>query len=167
MEPIYIPRLLKAPRKTETLDIEQFIPNLETLTPVRGRLSVTHRGTYLEVRGRAEAIVTLTCDRSLQQYNHRLEVDTSEMIWLQDSCEVEAGEREVSGEDLTESLPPDGYFDPQTWIYEQLCLAMPLRRVSDRSLVEEDYSYTEAPQGVDSRWAALEALKEQLSQSGR
>ena len=72
MEAIYIPQLLKAPQKTEEIQVQEFIDGLESLTPVRGKMAVVHRGNYLEVSVQAETIITLTCDRSLQQYNHRL-----------------------------------------------------------------------------------------------
>ncbi|MEC4895118.1 MAG: YceD family protein [Oscillatoria sp. PMC 1051.18] len=163
MSAIYIPQLLKAPEKTEVIQVQEFIPGLETLTPVRGTVVVTHRGTYLEVAGKAETIVTLTCDRTLRQYNHRLVVDTTELIWLDENANSTENlplEREVKSEDLSESLSPQGYFQVQEWLYEQLCLALPLRQLSDEE--GEALNYQEESQ-IDRRWAALEALKKQLS----
>jgi uncharacterized protein len=163
IEPIYIPRLLKAPGKSEQLEINTFIPALETLTPVRGTLVVTHCWTYLEVSVSAETIKTLVCDRSLQQYNQRLVVDTSELIWLKDHPDQPwEGHKEVETplEELNESLPAQGYFDPGRWLYEQFCLQMPIRQLSSDSTVGE-YDYTDTPP-MDERWAALAALKEKL-----
>lgn len=171
MEAIHIPRLLSLPHCTEKLVFNGRLPDLATLTPVRGTLTVAHRRTYLEVCGQAETIVTLTCDRTLQQYNHRLAIDTSEIIWLNAAAEPElaAKEVELTVDDLTESLPPDGYFDPQRWLYEQLCLALPLRQVSEESR-GVDCNYTDSvgdsdDAAVDARWSALEALKERLARS--
>ncbi|ERN42392.1 putative metal-binding, possibly nucleic acid-binding protein [Rubidibacter lacunae KORDI 51-2] len=165
MKPIYIPHLLTAPERRRTLQIEDRISGLETLTPVRGKLVVTHCGTYLEVAASAEAIVTLTCDRTLQQYNHKLSLDTSEIIWLDDRdnlADVGPGEREVSAEELTESLSSQGHFEPEAWLYEQMCLAMPMRRLNDDSSPVGTYDYRDAPY-ADNRFAALAVLKEQLS----
>jgi uncharacterized protein len=36
METIYIPHLLTKTERKEVIDFEEFIPDLETLTPVRG-----------------------------------------------------------------------------------------------------------------------------------
>lgn len=162
MEPIYIPQLRKAPNKSEELTLKSFITGLETLTPVRGTMVVTHCGDYLKVSANAETIKTLICDRSLQQYNQRLKVDTSELIWLQSELEDEEqpAEMEVSLEQLTERLPAQGYFDPETWLYEQFCLQMPVRQLSGDSSAG-DYDYMDPPM-VDQRWAALAALKENL-----
>lgn len=163
IEPIYIPRLLKAPEKTEQVEIKTFLSGLETLTPIRGTIVVTHCGTYLEVSASAETIKTLICDRSLQQYNQRLVVDTSELIWLKDHPDQEwegSKEVEVPLEELTESLPAQGYFDPQSWLYEQFCLQIPIRSLSEESSPGE-YDYVEPPP-VDQRWAGLAALKEKL-----
>ncbi len=163
IEPIYIPRLLKAPGKSEQIEVKTFLPNLETLTPVRGTIVITHCGTYLEVSASAETIKTLVCDRSLQQYNQRLVVDTSELIWLKGKLEEEGEmpkEMETPLEELTESLSAQGYFEPETWLYEQFCLQMPIRQLSSDSTTGH-YDYQDTPP-VDQRFAPLAALKDQL-----
>ena len=62
--------------------IGQSIAGLATLTPVRGELEATHRGNVLEVRGRAEAIVTLCCDRCLQHFNMTLSAASTELVLI-------------------------------------------------------------------------------------
>ncbi|MBE9115091.1 DUF177 domain-containing protein [Lusitaniella coriacea LEGE 07157] len=164
MEAIYIPNLLKAPQKTEAMEIQDFMPNLETLTPVRGKVVVTHQRTYLEVRGQAETIVTLTCHRCLQHYNHRLEVDGTELIWLEES-EIEGDfplEQEVKLEDLAETLDPRGYFSPDAWLYEQLCLALPLRQLCQMQCQGIDSQVGADSQQIDRRWASLEVLRKAI-----
>lgn len=166
MDAIYIPHLLNAHQRTVEFQFEEFIPDLDTLTPVRGYMRVSHRTTFLDIQGRAEAIVTLTCDRCLKQYNHRLKIKTSEVIWLEKSDYQIAEEVEVAFEDLVETLDPQGHFSPTDWFYQQLCLELPGRKLCD-----QDCQLPAAPKPVsesvdaqiDSRWAALEALKKQLS----
>lgn len=163
MQPIYIPHLLKMPQTRQTLYLDQMVPELESLTPVRGELTVRHGGTFLEVTLKAETIVTLLCDRCIQNYNHRLVVETAELIWL-DKTQEEGGlgaERELAWEDLSETLPPDGHFDAEKWLYEQLMLAHPLRRLCGKSCQAPVPPPAEALR--DQRWSALEILKQQLS----
>jgi uncharacterized protein len=172
METIYIPHLLKKSDRTQTIEFEESLPDLETLTPVRGRLKVTHQGNYLEVKAKAETIVTLTCHRCLKKYNHRLAVKPSELIWLEeagDRVEANSGEIEVALDDLVETLPPNGYFEPRDWIYEQLCLELPHKQLCDAqcpgiSLTDDaSTESTESSETLsDSRWASLAALKRQL-----
>lgn len=165
MERIYIPQLLKAVEQTETISVREHLRELETLTPVQGFVKVSHKSGYLEVRAQAEAIVTLTCDRCLQQYNHRLVVDASEVIWLQERIEPEeeGAEVEVAFDDLVETLPPNGFFEPETWLYEQFCLALPQRQLCDQQCqgiqIQEN---SETSGAVDRRWASLEALRNHL-----
>ncbi|HEY9877567.1 MAG TPA: YceD family protein [Leptolyngbyaceae cyanobacterium] len=168
MDALYIPNLLQSPDKTRVIEIETYFPELETLTPVRGQVKVTHQGTYLDVQGTGEAIITLTCDRCLQNYNHRLLVSPREMIWLQDGSEDEEFiplEREVAVDDLVESLPPDGYFSADTWLYEQLCLALPQQQICSEAcegIPLSNHSSTQVNDQVDHRWAALAQLKTYL-----
>ena len=55
------------------------------------------------------------------------------MIWLQASPDPSSlpAEQEVGLDDLVETLPPNGYFHPKTWLYEQICLALPQRQICD------------------------------------
>jgi uncharacterized protein len=167
MDTIFIPQLTKAPARTISLEFKEIFPDFATLTPVSGQLKVTHQGNYLEVSAQAETIVTLTCDRCLQQYNHRLSIKTSELIWLEEPIDpaMLPLEREVTPEELVESLSPHGYFDPQTWIYEQLYLALPPRHLCDPQCPGIAVSSTETiPEPTfDQRWASLVTLKEYLS----
>lgn len=165
MEPIYIPQLLKSPEQTDEIAFEELIEGLETLTPTRGRITISHRGTYLEVSAIAETIVTLACDRCLQNYNHRLSIDTSELIWLNKPgySEVDTtGEKEVALEDLCESIPSNAYFDPKSWLYEQLSLAMPVRQLCSNDCQPPDYQNDHDIK--DSRWSGLASLIQNLQQ---
>ncbi|MBD1883091.1 MULTISPECIES: YceD family protein [Microcoleus] len=169
METIYIPHLLTKTERKEVIDFEEFIPDLETLTPVRGRLQVAHQGNYLEVKAKAETIVTLTCHRCLKQYNHRLVLNSSELIWLEETAnqtDSSSAEIEVALEDLVENLSPGGYFSPSDWVYEQMCLELPHKQICDTEcpgISLTDDANTESSETVsDSRWASLEALKRQL-----
>jgi len=165
MEAIHIPWLLKLPEQTNEIQVNELIAGLETLTPVRGRLKVRHQGNYLEVSAQAETIITLTCHRCLQQYNHRLKLDASELVWLDESAnQPDDGplERETALDDLVETLPPQGYFQPDSWLYEQLCLAIPPRQLCDQQCPGIQVTDTESASPTDRRWEALEALKRQL-----
>jgi len=167
MMSIFIPRLLQAPDQTERVDINRQLPDFATLTPVQGFVEVSHRGTVLEVQAEAETITTLTCDRCLQQFNHRLRVKCSEFIWLEDPNTEADGEadRELSVEELVETLSPQASFQPEAWLYEQLCLAIPLRKLCAADcpgIALSDPLPEVAPPPTDHRWASLEALKEAL-----
>ena len=164
MRAIHIPQILNAPNKTISIDVAEHLPDLETLTPVKGELNVQHRGTFLEVSARASAIMTLECDRCLQSYNTRIQVDTSEILWLEEPSPVEASpETEVELEDLVESLPPQGYFKPDDWLYEQMCLAIPQKQICREDCKGIEIT-NNPPEKIDDRWAALSILKQQLSE---
>jgi len=168
MDAIYIPQLTKLKEQTEVIQVDESLPGLATLTPVRGTIRVQHHSNYLDVSAKAEAIITLTCHRCLQQYNHRLVVNTSEIIWLDEAADQPYGgpiEREVVMEDLVETLPPQGYFYPSEWLYEQLCLEIPQRQLCDTHCagIQITDATSTSKQTTDQRWASLEALKKQLS----
>ncbi len=170
MDAIFIPQLTQAPERTEEIQVKEFLSDLETLTPVRGEIKVQHQGTYLEVSGQAEAIITCTCSRCLQQYNQRLKVNTKEIIWLDENAGLEEDlplEREVLVEDLVETISANGFFDPGEWLYQQMCLAIPQRPLCDRKcpgIISDANSITENQ--VDRRWASLEGLKKHFPSNG-
>jgi uncharacterized protein len=159
MEKILISQIARADRASITIEFKQFLPELDTLTPVQGTIKVSHGGNFLEVQSRAWTIMTLTCDRTLVQFNHRLEVDTKELILLQEEIPASqyAKEIEVSLSDLTETLTPHGYFDPAAWLYEQLCLNIPFQKIAPNA-PELDFVDKGSEDTVDKRWAALATL---------
>jgi uncharacterized protein len=168
MDAISIPQLLKMAEQRQAFEFREHLASLETLTPVQGHLSVRHCGGYLEVTGSADTIVTLACHRCLQHYNHRLQLDASELIWLEEPEPPTFGaEVEVDYDDLVETLPPNGLFHPDNWIYQQLCLAIPHRQLCDRNCSGIDLSPEIITGGddVDRRWAGLAALKQQLGEA--
>jgi uncharacterized protein len=166
MKKIYIPQLLNSPNQQEKIEINDIVANFPSLTPVRGVMLIRHGGSFLEVILKVETIITLICDRCLQQYNHRLSIDSSEIIWLdnrEDEWNLESSEREIQLEDLSETLPPEGHFDSLAWLFEQLSLALPLRQLCDLNC-QNVPQYRETPEAtLDRRWAGLEMLKNQLS----
>jgi uncharacterized protein len=167
MEAIYIPRLVQAPERSTTIEFKEILPNLPTLTPVQGVLKVTHQGNYLEISAQAETIVTLMCHRCLQQFNHRLSVSVSEMLWLTEKEKEEQVEelpldRDLSMDDLIETLPPNGYFEPSVWLYEQLCLEIPQRQICSQDCEGIEVKTSDSKPAIDQRWASLESLKGQL-----
>jgi uncharacterized protein len=170
MEPLFIPQLANRQDRTLEIVVDETIPEFETLTPVRGKIIIRHGGTYLDVSAQTETIITLKCDRCLQQYNHRLVLDTSEIIWLEAASEEperRGMEVKTDPEDLVESLPPDGHFPPDAWLYEQLCLALPPRQLCNRDCAGINPVATPTPEPVkleriDNRWGILETLKDRL-----
>lgn len=168
MDAIYIPHLITLPDRTEKVEFKEFLAALDSLTPVQGELSVKHCSNYLEVSATAHTIVTLVCHRCLQQFNHRLAVVSSEILWLKDEVpdvDVIPFDHDLELDDLMESLAANGNFDPAAWLYEQLCLALPLRQLCDQECAGIPLPTSET-QAVDQRWSALANLKNQLQNKG-
>ena len=162
MEKLYIPQIARAVEATETFEFKEFIEGLETLTPVQGVISVRHVGSFVEVSAKASTIMTLTCDRTLVQFNYRLAIDNSERIMLADPLPESEypREREIETDDLVESLSPNGYFDPAAWLYEQLLLAIPYPKIApDAPALEMTDTNALDGSSVDKRWAVLNSLK--------
>jgi uncharacterized protein len=164
MEKLYIPQIARAVDATETFDFKEFIEGLETLTPVQGVISVRHVGSFLEVSSKASTIITLTCDRTLVQFNYRLVIDNSERICLAEPLPESEypREREIEADDLVESISPTGYFDPAAWLYEQLILAIPYPKIApDAPALEitDTNSLDGSTATIDKRWEILNSLK--------
>ena len=162
-------QLLQIPEKQLTVEVKDYLPELETLTPVQGAIKIQHKGTFLEVAAQAKAIVTLVCDRCLAQYNHRVELDTTEIIWLEEPEDLDQAdwtEREIESEDLIERLSPTGSLDLTQWLYEQFCLAIPPQKLCDEGcdgIEVANQSPADSEPAIDHRWSALAQLKQQMS----
>lgn len=162
-------RLLAEGRRWQ---IDQSLSELDSLTPVRGELTVVHRGNMLELAGQASTIITLRCDRCLQHYNHNLQFSTREVLWLGEQARADGVDAEavieggsavldLDPDALTESLDPSGSFDPEHWVFEQLSLQLPLvNRCGAECPGPDAHSPLGNDAPVDPRWAALKRLSE-------
>ena len=138
------------------------LADLDSLTPVTGSVDAHHCGTYLAVSGLAETTITLTCDHCLRTFQHRLTADGSERIWLQTAdCSLPVTAR-LPLHDLVETLDPGDCFDPGQWIYEQLCLQLPMRKRCGPGCpgVPKGPHAHGAPVLLDPRWQALATMRQ-------
>ncbi|MEB3307661.1 MAG: DUF177 domain-containing protein [Cyanobacteriota bacterium] len=161
LKPVQIQALRLLDQGREWL-IDQHLPGLDSLTPVRGRLRALHRGELLELEGQATTIVTLSCDRCLQSFNHPLSFEVRELLRLGEQA-VGAAAEALHGlpfepDAYTETLDPEGVFDPAHWTFEQLSLQLPLvnRCASDCS---GPFRWSSESGPGDPRWAALRAYR--------
>jgi uncharacterized protein len=137
--------------------VDQPISDLDTLTPVRGGVRAVHHGTALEVIGEVETITTLCCARCLQPFNHALRAEVRELIEFRGGPDPDDGLDNALGEDLDDRLDPQGRFDPERWVFEQLSLRLPLvNRCGDDCPGPARWSSAAAT--TDPRWAALKTL---------
>ena len=167
MENIYIPHLLQLPQKTQTITLDDFIVELVTLTPLRGTVIIRHGGTFLEIIIKGEVIVNLICDRCLQQYNYRITLDVSENILLGKNLSANqkfTKEKKIISEDFSETLSSEGYFDLKVWIYEQLSLSMPLRKLCSNNCQIPEIIDKEDSTLINDCWKNLLSFKEKLSE---
>lgn len=149
---------LRAQAAGKHWQVDQPISDLESLTPVRGHLLAVHHGTALEVSGLAEAIVTLSCARCLQKYNHALRAEVQELIEFRGTAPGSEAIPSPLGEDLDDRLDPGGFFDPERWLFEQLSLQLPLVNRCGEDC-PGPACWGSASSQVDPRWAALAAFR--------
>lgn len=156
LQPIAIASLLRLPERKLTLTVRDRLADLPLLTPVQGEIEIQHQGTCIQITARVQAIVTLTCRRCLCQFNDRLPLQVSEVIWL-DATKSDPKawplEQEVALADLMEYLPPDGWLDVGQWLYEQISLALPSQPLC-RPDCRLDWEPEDVP-ALDPRWASL------------
>ena len=160
---IYLPHLASRKPPILTVDIEENFPNLPSLTPIRGQVTVSHRGSFLEIKGHAQTITSLTCHRCLGQYNHRLEADIDEIVWLK---EVNKTVEDDELEDLDEHLPEDGTLEIHDLVYQHLSLNLPFQNICAPNCAGILPSQTDVIEAsdpsdrLDQRWEALKKLKQ-------
>ena len=173
LEPVPLQEL-RALGTAKVWEVEGELDELPSLTPVRGHVSAEHRGNVLAVEGKLNTIVTLCCDRCLNQVNQKLSCTPSELIWLGNE-QPTADELELSGEvaemeGLVDVLDPRGQFDPQQWAFEQLNLLLPVvNHCGDHcpgppGLQQQPVIPDTKTKAVDPRWQALQQLQQQIDQ---
>ena len=140
-----------------TWQVHQQIAGLESQGPVVGQLRAWPEGPLLRLEGELQASVSLRCDRCLQTYAQPLRARVSERLAVGGSDQDLAQALDFDAEGVSEQLDPDGNFDPQQWVYEQLSLQLPLVNRCGADC-PGPASWGTADPLPDPRWAALRSL---------
>jgi uncharacterized protein len=101
----------------------------------------------------------------LNSFSYQLKAKANELIAITASAS-DAPETELIGslDTAVESLNPEADFDWEHWLFEQLSLQLPLKRLCDANcigIMPPEVIPEAAKVVLDPRWAALEALTKQ------
>jgi uncharacterized protein len=162
MKPVPL-RELRLLGVAKRFQIHQPIQELSGSELVQGWVEVQHQGTELEVSGAGSTLVQLCCDRCLSSFSYRLNARCEELIAIRGGSGASQDQNlDGSLEGAVESVDPEGEFDPRQWLYEQLSLELPLKRLckSDcEGILPIQSSEQQKPTvKIDPRWASLEDL---------
>lgn len=159
LRPVAIAELLSAADQSHCWTFDQPISALQASTPVRGWLRLEVEGPLLRVEGEAATTVELCCDRCLRTYVHPLSARVSERLGLGTTAEDLDDALAFDAEGISEQLDPEGSFDPEQWIYEQLSLQLPLvNRCGPECPGPASWGSDQPPS--DPRWGALNKLRQ-------
>jgi len=158
LRPVSIADLLGAAESELSFSVDQPIAALQSAVPVKGSLRLWLEGPLLRVEGKAETSVELRCDRCLQPFQQRLTAQASERIALGTSTADLDEALAFDAEGISEQIDPQGSFDPEQWLYEQLTLQLPLVNRCGRQC-PGPASWGNAEPLADPRWAALKKLQ--------
>lgn len=138
--------------------IDYPLSQLDSLQPVKGWVQAQLSGSELQVSGSGSTLVELCCDRCLKTFSYRLKAHAEELIAV--GSNLDSGlNAELDG--AVESLDPEASFDGDQWLFEQLSLQLPLKRLCDfncSGIMVNQINHE--PKAVDPRWAALGELSE-------
>jgi len=156
--PVAIAELLAASEPVRHWTFEQPIAAIKTATPVKGWLQLRLEGPLLQVEAEATTCIELCCDRCLQPFLQPLQVRAVERIGIGTSAADLQEALAFDADGIIDQLDPQGSFDPEQWIYEQLSLQLPLvNRCGARCPGPASWGSSEPP--GDPRWAALKRLQ--------
>lgn len=177
LRPIALPQLLQRGGELE-LTVHQRLSELEHAEPVQGWIRLRHDGSTLVVEGEASTTLGCRCDRCLSSFQLPLRARAHERLaldpggsqagdggppealilsgWLEGDGSLDL--RASIGEEPEERLDPQGVFDPEHWLFEQLSLRLPL---VNRCGAEcpGPATWSSDPGSGDPRWAALGRLR--------
>ena len=165
---------LKSLSSAKIWSIDGHLDQMPSLTPIRGEISAKHLGNKLKLTGKIHTIVNLHCDRCLNQFNQKLIFDSEELICISPSGKESPPSRRTNDiydrDCLLEYLSPFESFDPESWIFEQLSLQMPMLKICGDDCPGPSKLQTPLPKtnqnshsqfsgSMDPRWEVLKKLR--------
>ena len=144
--------------------VDQFLPELPSLTPIRGTLTAIHAGPWIQLSGEGRTRISLRCDRCLDHFSHPLQFRCTELVALNTEASSSRLQDDAAAAEPIDCLDPAGCFDPTGWFLEQLNLQWPCR--NDCGVVcQGPGPLLEAPPPPDPRWAPLIQLSQLCQRS--
>tara|TARA_B100000700_G_C14736173_1_gene710776 strand:+ start:44 stop:577 length:534 start_codon:yes stop_codon:yes gene_type:complete len=152
---------------------EIYLDKLPSISPIEGTIKVEIIESLLNVKGEIEAKIKLNCDRCMDEYIEILKCKTSEKIMVNKDLEdLDSLNSSHSYNDLVDFIDPEGEFDPNNWVFEQLSLQIPILKICGKDcrgplIRKEKGDFNQNPNQsnlqtkLDPRWSPLKKLLKQ------
>ncbi len=122
---ISIEELKSLPQQRLNTGFKETLAGLSAVKPVIGDLQIVLGSWGVQVSGRVQTLLKLTCHRCLRAYFQSLAVDIDERL-VHDLVDREGRrERELLRDDFVEVIPADGVLDISDIVYQAVTLATP------------------------------------------
>ena len=115
------------PNKTLHYTFDDFIEELNC--NLKAELDLRSLGNFIEISGHAEGKIILTCDRCLNEYEHKLDIDIEE-TYAKKSLQDEYGQEvELKRGQFITDLDGEKEIDIYDLLYQSVILALPNKKV--------------------------------------
>lgn len=122
---ISLEELRSQPQQRLLVGFKENVPGLDAVKPVIGDVALTLGSWGVQVSGRVQTLLKLTCHRCLRAYFQSLNVDLDERLVYDQDLLNDRRERELTRDDFVEVIPESGVLDISDIVYQAVTLATP------------------------------------------
>lgn len=122
---ISLDELRSQPQQRLLLSFRENLAVADAVKPVVGDLTLTLGSWGVQVSGKVQTLLKLTCGRCLRAYFQSLNVLIDEQLVHQMDSREDRRERELLKDDFVEPIPANGLLDIGDIVYQAVTLASP------------------------------------------
>lgn len=158
---INIKELHNLPEKQVSINFEEVIDELENNTPVKAILTATVNIYGINLKGRMQTDIKLSCDRCLQEFDYHIDTEINEDFVNNDIVPDDKKEYELKGGEFAEELKGREEIDITDLLYQTAILEIPTKKIcKDSCSGSEAYQKIISEKFIDERLEVFKSFSE-------
>ncbi len=129
MYKISIDELENSADKTLNLTFEDFISEINCVTPIHADIVIRSLGEFIEAKGHVSGTVKLECDLCLKEFDYNLDFDIDELFAKNSLLEEYGQELELKDGQFVTDLDGSDEIDIYDLLYQSVILNLPNKKV--------------------------------------
>ncbi|MDD3419342.1 MAG: DUF177 domain-containing protein [Candidatus Gastranaerophilales bacterium] len=145
------------------VDFCEVIPDINPSKEVKAILEAELKGACIEVKGSVEAVVEVECDRCLEKFSHKLEIQIKEVFTTAAAFDYSHNEIELKNDNFVVELDNEGQIDVVDLIYQSIILNLPSKKICSENCEGSEVLQKLTANRIDPRLAVFQDITKNLS----
>ncbi len=145
------------------VDFCEVMPEIENAPEAKGKLEIISNGASIEVKGEVSTVLTLVCDRCLNEFKYDLKAVIEEVFVKGNVFDYTKHEIELKNDNFVVELNGETEIDITDLVYQSIIVNMPTKKIC-RHDCEGEMQIPLEENRVDPRLEVFKRLSDEMKE---